>query len=190
MQVAEDVSDLPEESLENSPQNGQPEEEEEAPESFDFDAEEEADLTPKEIRGIKWKGKEYLLKRADEGANIIFTNARIAAARMDDGKLVALKGGGEVSALLVSLCLFEIGQRPKEAGGGELLKPVAEKTVRSWPPHIVNRLFEKAKKISHIDQPDKRTLEKQIEDLDKQRAKLVAQLEKERAKKEDLVGNS
>lgn len=151
---------------------------------FDFDAQEAADLTPKEIRGIKWKGRNYVLKEATEDAHIKFTNARIRAARMEDGKLTALAGGAEVEALLVSLCLFEIGERPD---GSEVLKPVAEQTIRSqWPPRYIRKLFEEAKRISDIDQPDKKTLDQRIADKEKELEKLRA----EKAAAGNDVGNS
>jgi hypothetical protein len=129
---------------------------------FDFDAQEAADLTPREIRGIRWRGKEYVLKRASEADN--------SNGRLEQGGGVAILGGGELPSLLVGLCLYEILQR---LDGSEQLKQVGEHAVRAqWPPHYIEKLYEQAKRISRIDQPDARQRAERIAELEKELARL------------------
>ncbi len=142
---------------------------------FDFDAREAADLSPKEVRGIRWKGKEYVLRQASEDANVQFTDAKIKHARMNDGKLVALSGGGELASLLLSRCLFRITIRPD---GTEAFQPVTAQSIRNeWPPHYVADLFEEAKRISHIDQPAKKNKALRLKELEAELAELRALVE-------------
>lgn len=136
---------------------------------YDFDALDAQDLTPKEIRGIRWRKREYVLKAASADAVIQFNNKRFQQARMDDGKLVAIAGGAELSYFLVSKCLFEVGARPD---GSEVHKALNEQLLRAtWPNHFVDKLFNDAKRISHIDD-DARTIDQKIADCEKELAKL------------------
>ena len=135
---------------------------------FDFDAREKTSLQPKEIRGIMWQGKEHVLKRASEGANAEYVDEKIKQARMNDGKLVGLAGGGKLPSLLVSRCLHRIVLRPD---GTEAYQPISQKALlEQWPPEYVQELFEAAKRISAIDQPPKKSKAEQIREL---RAKLA-----------------
>jgi hypothetical protein len=147
------------------------------PNPYDFDALDEADLTPKEIRGIKWRKRNYVLRQASADAVIKFNNARIKQGRMDDGKLVAINGGGELPAFLVSMCLFEVGVRA--ADGAEVFKPIPEQLLRAtWPHQYIDKLFEDAKRISHIDD-DRRTIDQKIRDAEKALKKLYEEKAKE-----------
>lgn len=147
---------------------------------FDFDAQDQLDLTPKEIRGIKYQGKEYLLRPTDEDGFIKFNDRRMQFFKVTDGKYTQITGGSNVSTFLLSLCLFEIIQKPD---GSEGYKPVPEMALRKWKPHHIQKLFEKAKEISYIDRPDKRTRDQKILDLEKE----LAKLKKEKADEERLV---
>lgn len=170
--IAEDVARLPGGPFPNPDLNGV------SPASeWDFDAQDAQDLTPKEVRGIKWRGREYVLRAASADAVIKFNNKRFQQARMDDGKLVAVAGGAELPYFLVGMCLYEVSIKP--ADGSELLKAVREDVLRAvWPPHFIDKLYAKALEISHIDD-DSRNLDKRIADLEKQLKRLYA----ERAKR-------
>jgi hypothetical protein len=137
---------------------------------FDFDAQDAADPLPREIRGIRWRGKEYVLKRATETDNIKYNNARMRNGKLEQGGSVSILGGGELPTVLVGLCLFEILPRPD---GTEQHKQVGEHAVRQqWPPHFIDKLFEQAKRISRIDQPDAKQRAKRVEELEQELARI------------------
>src|SRR5690606_9047229 len=68
---------------------------------LDFD-----DLTPIELP-VKYKGKNYVLREADEGAATQYRNLTIKAARMEDGKITGMDGVADAEPFLISLCLYE-----------------------------------------------------------------------------------
>jgi len=104
-------------------------------------------------------GQQYVLREANGDAACKFQNARVARYEYnDEGKLVRLRDTADLEPLLVSLCLF------MQDG----VTPVSEATVRSWPGKIQGKLFDRAKEISSIDEPeDLATLEKQLVNLQK-----------------------
>lgn len=136
-------------------------------ENFDFDS--MPDLEPKTVRGIKYRGKSYVLRTASAGAGVKFKNARLRALRMDDGKLVAFEGAADVEPLLVSLCVFEL---VRTEDGREVEKPVDEAVVRGWPGEMVKKLFDKAMELSPFleDSPT-------VDGLTKEIARLTTRLE-------------
>lgn len=149
---------------------------------FDFDALAAAPgAPPAEVRGIRWQGKEYALRAGPEEVNVKYTNAKFRNARLDDGKLTAVNGGGELPSLLVSLCLFRVARRDD---GTEAFQPVSQQALQSqWPAPFVNKLFEEAKRLCGIDQ-DARTRAQKLRDLRKELAKLEAEEAKEKAEAE------
>lgn len=152
---------------------------------FDFDRRVELDTTPREVRGIRWKQRDYVLKSCPEKGHVKFTDAKIKYARMNDGKLVGLSGGGELPSLLLSFCLFRLTLRPD---GSEALQPLAQQHIQDeWPPHFVAELFEEAKRISHIDQPDPKTRTQRKKELQAQLAEIEAEERKEREEREALI---
>lgn len=123
------------------------------------------DLTPIALP-VRVKGKDYLLREATGDAVAKWRNAQLRATRLGgDGKPASIDGLADAEPLLVSLCLFEVGQ-----GGKEL--PVSVQTVRSWPGRITSALFARAKEISELEEKEDRgSLERRIAKLQE---KLVA----------------
>ena len=125
-----------------------------APQSLDFD-----DLSPRSVN-FKYKGGRYVLHEASEGASVIWRDAVLKATKFVDGKVVGVENLAATEPLLVSLCLFE---KLPSANGQEQEKPVPLPTVRAWEGRIIQRIFEKAKLISELDdKPDQEKLEKQF----------------------------
>lgn len=114
----------------------------------------------------------YWLHEASEGDAVVFSSARARSARMVDGKVVGVDNIGEISPLLVSLCLFRAaadGTFPRLSDGSPDLKsrvPVAE--VKRLPARIVRQLFDRALLVSELKDAEEETeedLEKKIREL-------------------------
>ncbi len=114
-------------------------------------------------------GKKYILREANEESVARFTNARTRCMTLQDGGVTAVAGMGDLSLLLVSLCLFEVG----EDGEANLKKNVSVEVLKSWPGRVIRPLFDEAKRISEIDQDDDvESLEKQYKELGERIAKI------------------
>lgn len=90
---------------------------------------------------VKIAGKDYILREASGGAAEKYRDASIAGMTFTDGKLTRVEGLAGVESLLVSLCLFN------DKG-----LPVPLSLIRSWPSRVQKRLFERAKKISDLNE--------------------------------------
>lgn len=131
---------------------------------FDFDERTRLDMTAREVRGIKWQGRDYVLKPVNEKGHTIYADAKARALRMADGKLIGIDKIGTLPSLLVSLCLFVVVKRPD---GTEAFQPMSQTAIQEkWPPHYVAELYKKAAEISHIDRNENKTLDKEIEELE------------------------
>lgn len=133
--------------------------------------------------------KPYILREASGDAVAKFNNARGRCVQFRDGGMSAVAGQGDLEALLVSLCLFhvvkeadeEIDMNHPELWKADLKKALTAMTIRSWPERVVKPLFDKAKEISEIDEPeDLAALKEQRDKLDKQ----IKDLEESEAKNE------
>jgi hypothetical protein len=135
-------------------------------------------------------GLRYVLCEASGEAAVQFNNFRASCVRFTDGKLSSVKGPGAGEALLVSLCLFPAKVETSEDGeekweplktiagqnGRDQLNNIDQAVIRSWPSKIQKKLFDRALKISEIDETnDLEGLKKQRDDLNKQ----IAEMEKE-----------
>lgn len=105
--------------------------------------------------------QKYILREANGDVAVKFQNARLAKHEYnEDGRLVRLKDTADLEPFLVSMCLFKKVENEET--------PVSETTIRGWPSHIQSKLFDTAKKISHIDETeDLESLEKQLIQLQK-----------------------
>lgn len=110
---------------------------------FDFN-----DLTPFSAP-VKISGREYVLREADGEAAIAYRDASVRAAKFTDGKLSGADGLAAAEAMLVSRCLFPVGD-----GGKVAETPVTERFVRSLPNRVFKRLYEKVKEVSDIGTDD------------------------------------
>lgn len=127
------------------------------------------DLEPITIE-VKFRGQDYLLREADEKASVKINNARIAAARFEDGELSRVEKAAEVATLALSLCLVKVDAPGKYS-------PVDLSTLNAWPARFTKRLYDKAMEISGMD--DKKTItqiDKEIARLQKKRTALVKEL--------------
>lgn len=103
--------------------------------------------------------QQYILREANGDAACKFQNARVARYEYnEEGKLVKLRDTADLEPILVSLCLF------MQDG----TTPVSEVTIRSWPGKIQNKLYDRAKEISGLNETeDLATMEKQLANLQK-----------------------
>ncbi|MCK9568739.1 hypothetical protein M0R72_07350 [Candidatus Pacearchaeota archaeon] len=112
---------------------------------------------------VKYQGKSYTLREADEAAACQYEGAKSECLKLANGEFSGVdhKSMAATEPLLVSLCLFD-----------EASNNVPVEVVRSWPSRMVKKLFEKAKEISEIDVQDEETVVKQVELLTKQLNKM------------------
>lgn len=117
----------------------------------------EDDLAPAEVP-VKYGKKELVLREATAEAARLFRNSATRGARLMDDKSVILSEVGEAEITLLANCLFE-----KFKGGD---RPVGASFVRGMLSHIARELFDRAKKISRLDEePSEAELDKQITEL-------------------------
>lgn len=135
---------------------------------FDFDKD---DLAPKSTP-VKYRGKKYVLKEADNAAAVAYRNATSKATRLVDGKLSGFDGLHDADPLLVSMCLYEV-----DATGPGTEGKVAIGFVKGMLNKYVKPMFEWVVENSDLKEtPTKEGVEKQIAELQKQ---LAAMDEKE-----------
>lgn len=115
---------------------------------FDFD-----DLAPWS-RPFTYDGKPYLAREASADAARQFDNAKYRAGRWtDDGKTRVVEGLADAELVLLSLCVFEVYEHPKE---GTKERPVAQVQLKTWPARVTRKLFEAIKEASQLDPPVKK----------------------------------
>lgn len=125
----------------------------------------EEDIVPVEIPVTIGK-EHFVLREASGDAAVKFQNARMNRLTIgENGKPSSFKNMGDLEPYLVSLCLFTA--KRKEPKLDNILVPEVE--IRSWKSHIQKKLFDTAKKISHIDDEvdTVESLEKTIADCQK-----------------------
>lgn len=124
--------------------------------------------------------KKYILQEASEAVAVKFNNARLEAARFNDGKLSSVKGAADVEPLLVHGCLFEVMSKENEP---LKLGFLAKGFIDGMKASIVRELYKRALEISGLEDKDTiETIDKKIEQLQQQRSQLVA------PKTEDTTG--
>ena len=103
------------------------------------------DLSIVEV-SVKIAGEDYILREANGDIAAKYRNAVAACTKIGTGgRLSELQGVGDVEPKLVAWCLFK-----QTATVG--LQAVPEATVRSWPNRIQRALFDRAKKIGHLEE--------------------------------------
>lgn len=126
--------------------------------------------------------QDYVLRAANGYAVTEYQNAKMAGMVVaGDGSTATIHDRmANVGPLLLSRCLW----RPMTQPDGTTKEvPVSIKTIQGFPGRVQEALFERAKEISEIDQPDTaEALQKQIASLQQRLEKLQA--EKEPAKNE------
>lgn len=138
------------------------------------------DLEPRQEE-VPIDGKKYLLKEASGDAACKWRNALLKATKLSpDGKVATMDGMADTEPLLVSMCLFEMGDN-----GG--LKVVSLNKVRNWPHRVQRALFERAKEISELHEAGDsiEALEKQVEVLQERISKLKAEKAADEAEESD-----
>jgi len=104
----------------------------------------EYDLTVKETP-VTVGGTKYILREASEDAACQYRNAAVRGAKMVNGT-VTMGDAGNVQALLVSLCLFEVNDL------GDTFRVTPLVTVKGWPARVVRPLFDWIKRESMLDE--------------------------------------
>lgn len=105
----------------------------------------------------KYRSVQHVLKEASEDASVKWRNAAMRHARYEDGQIKTVGNVADCEPVLVSYCLFEVLPDGTH-------KPVPEKEVRDLPSRIVTKLFDRARKISGLDDDDtEESLVKRIE---------------------------
>lgn len=113
----------------------------------------------------------YYLREATGKAAQIFQDAQLRAMKFNaQGKSTGFDGLAQSELLLVSLCLFDDGD-----------KPVPLEQIQNWPSRVTRVLYEQARLMSGLQE------KKSAADLKKQIAELQEQL---KVIEEDQVGNS
>ena len=112
-----------------------------------MDLPETFDLTLQE-RQIIVGGTKYLLREASEDAATKYRNAAVRGAKMSEGS-VTMGDAGNVQAVLVSECLFELGEN------GNVLRNAPIGIVKAWPSRVVRPLFDWIKEVSMLDETPK-----------------------------------
>ncbi len=108
------------------------------PETMDF-----TDITLKEIP-VQVGDKKYTLREATGDAACLYRNAMLRCTKLGpEGKPETITGIADAEPYLVSLCLFNEGNKPV---------PVA--TIRKWPARVQTALFDKAKEISELGEDE------------------------------------
>ncbi len=118
----------------------------------------------------------YFLHEALEGDAVVYHSARGRAAKMEDGKVVGVVDIGEVSPLLVSLCLYHSvnGEMPVLPDGSpDIRRRVTVGTIKKMPSKMIKKLFERAKLISELTDEDEETEESLVKDIDDRQKRLA-----------------
>ncbi len=124
------------------------------------------DLAPIAVDVTGPGGKKYILKEATQQVAKDYQNVQMRATRFGpNGRPIGTEGSADAVAVLVAGCLFEV----YESGGNTKERPVLLSTINSWKPSFVRKLFERARKISGLnDEMDEASLVTQIELLQEQ----------------------
>jgi hypothetical protein len=111
---------------------------------------------------VRIDGKPYVIREASEAVAVRYKDLCMAAARMNDGKVSGVVGLAESEPVLVQGCLFEL--LPLRGDPSDLVeRPVSMAFVRALPHKVVKPLFERAQKISDLEERDTvETLRKKI----------------------------
>lgn len=132
---------------------------------------------------VKIGGKEFLLREASGEVHRNFTNARTNSLILGPNKsVVGYKNIADLDSFLVSLCLVELVRGEDDSVIHE--RPTQLEQIRSWPGRIGSDLYDKARKISKIDEDktlealleERKDIDEQIETL-KKRDEIVKNLE-------------
>lgn len=135
------------------------------------------DLAPIEIP-VSVARKKYVLREASGGASVIWRDAVGRAVKIGpEGKPAGIDGMASTEPLLISQCLYvpdesgKIRLQPNGDPDQRYLVPI--QTIRSWQARVQNKLFEKIKEISDLDNKEtEKTLEEKMAKLKEQMATL------------------
>lgn len=122
-------------------------------------------LEPEEYE-FEYKGNKYLLVEADNAAVTAWRNVHANAVIIQDGRMVGVRKIADAEFVLVHGCVREAKNRGR----------VAESVVKGMPSRLTALLYKKAIEISDLKEkpPTVAEVDKQIEELQKYRAELVA----------------
>lgn len=130
------------------------------------------DPRPLEVK-VSIAGEWYVLREADETANIDYRNVYQKAVQFGDegGKTVVVGNDGtaEARSLILSKCLFKVDPNDTDE-----MEPVPLEVIRGWVPRIVKQLFDRLEAISLLkeDEETEEALEEQKATVEKKLYKL------------------
>ena len=106
------------------------------------------DLTVRE-EPVEIGDKKYLLKEANGDASARYRNFLFSQTKLGPGgKPQSIGSMADAEPLLVSLCLWEPGEKENQC------KRVDLALVKSWPSRVVKALYNKAKEMSDLDEEE------------------------------------
>lgn len=153
--------------------------------TFDFDEGQEVPALKQIL--IKFRGKKYLLIEALADTVAEWRNAQMAGIKMqaqdnNDTKIISLGKMADAEMVLVGGCLFipdDSGAPQLDSNSNlDLRYRVGVARIRHWPQRVIAPLFDAAMEISGLKEKDTlESLDRQIEALQRRRAKLVASQE-------------
>lgn len=134
-----------------------------------------------EIKVNNLLGKNYILREAKGATVVEFNDMRLKATRMSDGKVVGIDGMANAEPFLVSRCLFEVDAEGKETA-------ISPGVVKSFPGHVMTRLYIEAKKLSKIDEEEtEETVMKEMARLQKKIVEIRTAKNEIKEKKELVI---
>lgn len=140
--------------------------------SLDF-----AHVKPVEFPVNNLLGKNYIVKDPKGGAVARYEAVRVAAARMDDGRVTHIAGEiVDAGFNLVGECMYEVTE------SGVAKSPVGAQFVKDLPNQVSEQLIAKVKELGGVDLPTTEA------DIRKQMSNLQKQLRKIRKEESGLDG--
>lgn len=141
------------------------------------------DLEPRHVV-VKAGGRYWLVREASEAVAVAYREFEFRCRVFDEnGKFKGFQGLNEIEPMLVGRCVYtpvdptKEDAKPQVDEWGNWKGEVGEREVRSWGSVAVQRLFAKVREISPGLNELPTTVEsvdKQIGELQQQRARLVA----------------
>lgn len=117
--------------------------------NFDFDS-----LALQE-KPVRYKGKDYVLREADEDTARKYHNFRARGLRIGpEGTLTGIdlpNDMADIRSIVLGGCLFpmiKIGKDQEEVVGP---RPIGETEIRKWPSRFTQPMFDWVKEVSGLD---------------------------------------
>jgi hypothetical protein len=107
----------------------------------------DVDLAPREVE-VTIRSEKYVIRELSLGQAITYRNASVACAKMRDGKVIGMEGIADLESLLLSLCLWKVGEK----NGERILMKVTRGFIEELPGRVASQLHAQAKEISELNE--------------------------------------